>query len=177
MRNFFKHTLLLSFMPVGYTNKKNVTEHCQYNFKLFHAFFRKINNQLRRPVSRNINNYAFDYYLTTEEIFAWLDRVAAEHPDVVTLVTIGNSNDGRPIRGVKIDFKKQNNPVIGMIEGGIHAREWISPATVTFIIEQFLTSTDPQVRFVAENIVWHIFPVVNPDGYSYTFTNVSVDVF
>lgn len=64
-----------------------------------------------------------------------------------------------------------------MIEGGIHAREWISPATVTFIIEQFLTSTDPQVRFVAENIVWHIFPVVNPDGYSYTFTNVSVDVF
>ncbi|CAB3249417.1 unnamed protein product [Arctia plantaginis] len=131
----------------------------------------KINSQLRRPATRNINNYAFDYYLTVEEIHAWLDRIAAEHPNVVTLVNIGNSNEGRLIKGVKIDFKKQTNPVIGMIEGGIHAREWISPATVTYIIDQFLTSTDPQVRYVAENIVWHIFPVVNPDGYSYTFTN------
>lgn len=92
---------------------------------------------------------------------------------MVTLVTIGESVEGRPIRGVKIDFRKQDNPVIGMIEGGIHAREWISPATVTYIINDFLTSTDPDVRFMAENIVWHIFPVVNPDGYVYTFTNVS----
>lgn len=60
-----------------------------------------------------------------------------------------------------------------MIEGGIHAREWISPATVTYVINEFLTSTDPDVRAMAENIVWHIFPVVNPDGYVYTFTDVS----
>lgn len=60
-----------------------------------------------------------------------------------------------------------------MIEGGIHAREWISPATVTWIIKEFLKSTDPNIRDLAENIVWHIFPVVNPDGYSYTFSDVS----
>lgn len=68
---------------------------------------------------------------------------------------------------------KQGNQNIGMIEGGIHAREWISPATVTWIIKEFLESNDPEVRFLAENIEWHIFPVVNPDGYAYTFTNVS----
>lgn len=61
-----------------------------------------------------------------------------------------------------------------MLEGTIHAREWISAATVTWIIKEFLTSTDPEVRALAENFEWHIFPVVNPDGYVHTFTTVSV---
>lgn len=59
-----------------------------------------------------------------------------------------------------------------MIEGTLHAREWIVPATATWIIKEFLTSTDPEMRALAENIEWHIFPVVNPDGYVYTFTTV-----
>ncbi|XP_075983179.1 uncharacterized protein LOC142981269 [Anticarsia gemmatalis] len=130
----------------------------------------EINNQLRRPATRS-TNYAWDYYLSLDEINAWLEKIASENPNVVTLVNIGTSVEGRFIRGVKIDFKKQADPVIGMIEGGIHSREWISPATVTYIINEFLTSTDPNVRAVAENIVWHIFPVVNPDGYAYTFSN------
>ncbi|KAJ8723715.1 hypothetical protein PYW07_007695 [Mythimna separata] len=129
----------------------------------------QIDAQLRRPANRN-SNYDWTFYQPLEEIFSWLDQIGRDYSDVVTLVTIGESVEGRPIRGVKIDFKKRNNPVIGMIEGGIHAREWISPATVTYIINEFLTSTDPDVRFMADNIVWHLFPVVNPDGYSYTFS-------
>uniref|UniRef100_A0A2A4J379 Zinc carboxypeptidase A 1 n=1 Tax=Heliothis virescens TaxID=7102 RepID=A0A2A4J379_HELVI len=129
-----------------------------------------INEQLQRPATRS-SKYAWDYYLSLDEIFAWLDQVVADHPDVATAVTIGTSVEGRPIRGVKIDFKKQANPIIGMIEGGIHAREWISPATVTYIINEFLTSSDPDVKLMAENIVWHIFPVTNPDGYAYTFSD------
>lgn len=80
---------------------------------------------------------------------------------------------GRPIRGVTIDFKQRENSTHAMIEGGIHAREWISPATVTWIINEFVRSRDTATRALAENIVWHIFPVVNPDGYLYTFSNVS----
>ncbi|PZC75271.1 hypothetical protein B5X24_HaOG206503 [Helicoverpa armigera] len=129
-----------------------------------------INEQLQRPATRSAK-YEWNYYLSLNEIYAWIDQVVEEHADVATAVTIGNSVEGRPIRGIKIDFKKQVNPIIGMIEGGIHAREWISPATVTYIINEFLTSSDPEVRFMAENIVWHIFPVVNPDGYAYTFSD------
>lgn len=90
-------------------------------------------------------------------------------------VTIGSGNEGRALKGVIIDFKsgQRETPLIGMIEGGIHAREWISPATVTWIIKEFLTSDNPDVRFMAEAFVWHVFPVVNPDGYEYTFTHVS----
>lgn len=91
-------------------------------------------------------------------------------------MSLGQSNEGRELKGIVIDFKagdKRENPLIGMIEGGIHAREWISPATVTWIIKEFLTSDDPDVRFMAETFIWHIVPVLNPDGYEYTFTNVS----
>ncbi|CAH0594395.1 unnamed protein product [Chrysodeixis includens] len=130
-----------------------------------------IDDQKRRPLDRNLNNYAWNYYLSLEEINLWLDSIVQRFPDVVTPLVIGNSNEGRFLRGVKIDFKKQANPVIGMIEGGIHAREWISPATVTYIINEFLTSTNPAVRNLAENVVWHIFPIVNPDGYAYTFSD------
>lgn len=56
---------------------------------------------------------------------------------------------------------------------GIHAREWISPATVTYILNELLTSNDVNVREIAESYDWYIFPSFNPDGYEYTHTRVS----
>lgn len=101
------------------------------------------------------------------------------YPNIVTVVVIGITGEGRPIKGVKIDYEPEgrNETLIGVYEGGLHAREWISPATVTWIIKEFLTSTDPEVRGLARNFVWHIFPVVNPDGYDYTFTHVCIFLF
>lgn len=50
----------------------------------------------------------------------------------------------------------------------MHAREWISSATATYVLNQLLRSTDPEVQFIAENVDWYIIPVTNPDGYEYT---------
>lgn len=60
------------------------------------------------------------------------------------------------------------------IESGIHAREWITPATVCYITAQLLTSNDPETRAAARDFDWYIFPVTNPDGYVWTHTDVSV---
>jgi len=54
------------------------------------------------------------------------------------------------------------------IDGGIHAREWISPATVTFMIHQLVEVQDPSDADLIENLDWYILPVVNPDGYEHT---------
>lgn len=54
----------------------------------------------------------------------------------------------------------------------MHAREWIGPATNTYILNQLLTSTDPSIQEIAKNYNWYIFPVANPDGYEYTHTTV-----
>ncbi|XP_045776148.1 zinc carboxypeptidase-like [Maniola jurtina] len=124
--------------------------------------------------SSKLGSFSWDQYHNLDEIHTWLNELEKMYPDIVTAITIGRSNEGRNITGVIIDFKagaRGNNSLTGMIEGGIHAREWISPATVTWIIKEFLTSKDPDVRFMAETFVWHIFPVINPDGYSYTFTD------
>lgn len=61
----------------------------------------------------------------------------------------------------------QNNRAI-FIEANIHAREWISSATVTWILNQFLHSTDPEIVYLSETVDWYIVPVANPDGYEYT---------
>lgn len=42
------------------------------------------------------------------------------------------------------------------------------------MLNQFLTSTDPDIRQIAESNDWYIFPVVNPDGYEYTHTTVNL---
>lgn len=90
---------------------------------------------------------------------------------------MGHSYHNREIKGIILDFHpEKENKLIGMLEGTLHAREWISAATVTFVIKEFLNSTDPEIRALAEGFEWHIFPVVNPDGYSYTFTNVSISI-
>ncbi|XP_023950749.2 zinc carboxypeptidase-like [Bicyclus anynana] len=120
-----------------------------------------------------LGSFDWDGYHKLEDINAWLDELQKNYPGIVTTVDIGQSNEGRTIKGVIIDFKagtRGDKPLTGMIEGGIHAREWISPATVTWIIKEFLTSQEPEVKSMAETFVWHIFPVINPDGYSYTFT-------
>ena len=44
------------------------------------------------------------------------------------------------------------------IDGGIHAREWISPAAVTYIIDYLVENSD---NLEAD---YYILPVVNPDG-------------
>ena len=51
----------------------------------------------------------------------------------MTSEVIGMTNEGRNIKVIKINSNNTRLPVI-FIDAGIHAREWISPATVTGIL-------------------------------------------
>lgn len=59
-----------------------------------------------------------------------------------------------------------NNKAI-WIDGGIHAREWISPASVTYILNDLVENWDEHPKYI-RNINWYILPVLNPDGYEHT---------
>ncbi|XP_062559197.1 zinc carboxypeptidase-like [Armigeres subalbatus] len=112
--------------------------------------------------------FGWNAYYTLEEIYAWLDDLVTRYPTVLTTIVGGTTFEGREIRGVKVSYKSGNPGVF--IEGTIHAREWISGATITWILNELLVSTDTKVRNIAENYDWYVFPVTNPDGYVYTHT-------
>lgn len=49
-----------------------------------------------------------------------------------------------------------------------YSREWISPAAVTYVIDSIVSNWDseaPEIRAID----WYILPVMNPDGYEFTF--------
>lgn len=76
-----------------------------------------------------------------------------------------------PVNG-EINIHKQNKSA-NIWSSGIHAREWISPATVTYLINEILTSSNSEFSKIARAHNWFIFPSTNPDGYEYTHTKVS----
>lgn len=56
---------------------------------------------------------------------------------------------------------------IPIIPPGTHAREWITPASVTYIIDQLTENRDNHADIV-KGLDFYILPVVNPDGYEYS---------
>ncbi|KAL7287595.1 hypothetical protein TKK_0018242 [Trichogramma kaykai] len=117
-------------------------------------------------ITREDFGYSHKKYHTLDEIYQWFELLTKQYPDLVSIIEVGKTYEGRTIKGVKISYGSKNPGIF--IEGGIHAREWISPATVTYLIDQFLTSTDSKIRKLAESHDWYMVPSVNPDGYVYT---------
>ncbi|CAB3248800.1 unnamed protein product [Arctia plantaginis] len=132
-----------------------------------------INYQLKPStprISEPFLSYTWTEYHNLKKIYAWLDELQDYYATKVGIVNTGESVLGNPIKGVVLNFNpEQSGNMFGVLVGTLHGRDWICPATVTWIIKEFLTSNNPAIRALAENIEWHIFPVANPDGYEYTF--------
>ncbi|XP_052866420.1 zinc carboxypeptidase-like [Anopheles cruzii] len=118
------------------------------------------------PKSTPAESFDWSHYHHLDSINRWLDWHVSHHPQLKT-IQLDLSYEQRPLRGVMLSKDPANTAVF--LECGIHAREWISPASCTFILNELLTSDRPDVQRLAQNFNWIIFPVVNPDGYHYTF--------
>lgn len=116
----------------------------------------------------------FDDYRQLHFIDAYVDYLHSTFADVVTLREIGMSSQGRSIRAIELtneaaEIRPADKPCI-VLMGGIHAREWISPATMVFLAQAVAKNTSTSVRKLLEHFVITIIPVANPDGYNYTWT-------
>jgi murein tripeptide amidase MpaA len=111
--------------------------------------------------------FDWNHYFELETIYQWMDQQIAKH-DFVTGFEIGRTFKDKPIRGIKISRKPGNTGVF--VEAGIHAREWISPATATYIIDRLIRSEEPDALDLSQNFDWYFIPILNADGYKYTFT-------
>ncbi|KAK3924697.1 Levanase [Frankliniella fusca] len=134
---------------------------------------RLIENEQRHMLDAKRDNVEFgwDNYHDLEEIYKWMQGLEKKHPGAVQVVEGGRTSEGRRILGVRVKLSEGELPV-ALLEAGIHAREWISPATATFLVNELLTrAEDDDIAKAMRAYEWHIFPVANPDGYVYTHTS------
>jgi murein tripeptide amidase MpaA len=106
-----------------------------------------------------------DYGAITE----YIANLAKLAPDRVSMHGIGTSIDGRTIWALRIGSPGGTRM---LINGTQHAREWIAAMTTTCIADRLVRDydRDPKVRaFVDSTTLW-VVPVVNPDGYQYSWS-------
>lgn len=121
----------------------------------------------------------YQTFRTLDEINARVDLLAATYPQFVQTFTIPNATvEGRSMKGFRFTSPdKPGNPAGArpamFFFGAEHAREWISPMTVMFIGEHMLEryATDARIRAVVDNVETIVLPVMNVDGYLYSWSN------
>ncbi|XP_017100162.2 carboxypeptidase B1 [Drosophila bipectinata] len=109
-------------------------------------------------------------YYSHEEIINYIDDLAQRYPKRVYVKTVGWSYEKRVLKTITITNGggKAGKKLIFM-DGGFHAREWISPAAVLYVIDQ-LVENFQENAYLLEDYDWVILPLVNADGYEHTQT-------
>jgi carboxypeptidase T len=107
-------------------------------------------------------------YRDLDELTARMDALAAAHPDLARVQTLGASVEGRPIRALEITH---GGSIGVVVDGGHHAREWISVMVPMCIADRLVASyaSDARIQRLLEADKLVIVPVVNPDGYRYSW--------
>jgi len=121
--------------------------------------------------SENKAGHSMDWtsYHPIEDMHSYLDYLESTF-DFVTTESIGKSYEGSDMRIAKVCKGGCGNKPAMWFDGGIHAREWVSPATVTYMLME-LVENDADHSDLTENLDWYVLPVANPDGYLYTQTD------
>lgn len=161
----------------------------QFHFNAAMRPFKKNKNQQKQQAM----TMSWHKYYEYDDIITHLEILRMRHPQLVELIHIGRSYEGRPLVIVKIESKehaasvasqtevankklkskkqpKEANSVF--IESGTHGLEWIGPATSLWMISELLrliksNKTTVDNEYI-KNTTWYFMPILNPDGYVYS---------
>ncbi|PCH37079.1 hypothetical protein WOLCODRAFT_109553 [Wolfiporia cocos MD-104 SS10] len=125
----------------------------------------------------SLSNSTFhSVYHPLNEIEEFMDAMVELYPDLVQLVNLGHSAEGREMFAMKISKyaggKKKPKPKQGfVITGAQHAREWVATSTVLYLAHSLVSSdAEPYaMSSLLDQFDFHIIPLPNPDGYLYTW--------
>uniref|UniRef100_A0A4W4GX89 Peptidase M14 domain-containing protein n=1 Tax=Electrophorus electricus TaxID=8005 RepID=A0A4W4GX89_ELEEL len=119
--------------------------------------------------------YNYTNYHTMDEISDWIQQMEKDHPDVVSRMVYGTTYEKRNITLLKIGLNNTMPKKAIWMDCGIHAREWISPAFCQHFVKEILGSykTDGKMRKMFKNLDFYITPVLNMDGYVYSWKDNS----
>ncbi|QIK74360.1 M14 family metallopeptidase [Nocardioides piscis] len=100
------------------------------------------------------------------------------YPGVTKLVKLGTTYQGRDILALKVTQgargrKDGSRPAV-IFSATQHAREWIAPEVTRRLmntyLERWAADDEATKKLLQETELWFV-PVMNPDGYEYTFTD------
>ncbi|XP_069720378.1 carboxypeptidase A1-like [Phaenicophaeus curvirostris] len=129
---------------------------------------------LRRSRSHlPLSTSTFDYssYHTLDEIYAFMDLLVAENPNLVSKLEIGRSTENRPIYVLKFSKGGTNRAAI-WIDTGIHSREWVTQASGVWFAKKIVQDheNDTELASILDEMDIYLEIVTNPDGFAYTQT-------
>ena len=135
------------------------------------------NTIINYPTPTNFTLGSMGGYFTYNEILWHLDNMATLFPNLVKAkvpISGTNSVEGRPIYWMKISYNPnvdENEPEM-LYTSVHHAREPNSVSQLIMYMYYLLENynTNPEVKYLVDNLEMYFVPCVNPDGYIYNET-------
>ncbi len=119
-------------------------------------------------------------YLTYDEVMQTLDEMKAKFPNLISVKEIISETDltheGRPLHFVRIsdnpDTRETDEPNL-LYTSLTHAREPMSMTQLMYFMWYLLENydTNPEIKYLVDELELYFIPVVNPDGYIYNQMN------
>ncbi|XP_076054215.1 carboxypeptidase B-like [Oratosquilla oratoria] len=119
----------------------------------------------RAKTSGAKHNMEWTSYHRLSDIYDYMEYLANNYGHVATVEFVGKSYEGQDMKMLRLSTGGSNKPAV-FVDGGIHAREWISPATVAYMMGK-LVEESANYDFL-KKVDFYFMPSINPDGYEYS---------
>ena len=114
--------------------------------------------------------YDFDRHLRYDELVAWLDVLAGDHADLVSIDRYGTSHEGRPLVLATVTDSStggHDTKPAHWVDASIHAVELTATVAACRLlhrlVEGFRAGDERYVRALRTR-TFYVVPRVNPDG-------------
>ena len=119
----------------------------------------------------------FDTYLRYDDLTRALHALAAEHPDLLRIESIGRSFEGRDIwlaTATRFDTGNDHDKPALWVDGNIHATEVAGSMACLYFLHDLVAryGKDEDVTRCLDTRVFYVCPRLNPDGAEWALADV-----
>lgn len=132
----------------------------------------KIDEQERSMVrNKDSSKNILFKYARYSEVLSFIEDTVSANTDLASAYTAGTTVQNRQLRVIKLKAPSVSTDQAIWIDCGIHAREWVTPATCVYIIDQLIKEfRNNEAGNLLSKYEVHVIPLLNPDGYEYSHT-------
>ena len=110
-------------------------------------------------------------YPSLDAVYSEVDKLASDHPDLISVTQYGKSVEGRPLLSLSIARQDGKHRPEALFGANIHGNEYIGNRVAMGIARRLLDGdgNDKWITSLLDKIDFHFLPCINPDGYAKTW--------